>query len=139
MCNFERHTFGSIYTIGKQKTTWRDFCLYHSRFAAKRDNKPFSRLCVADKLSLCLMPAWLYIPLSRATGELDEYMSLAKQRTAAGEPKYASMKLSTTTAQRWFFDVQEYLLRWVAQHKDGETDTWTPEIRSPLSDEGVYQ
>src|SRR5215472_14200778 len=39
--------------------TWHDFCLYHSRFLAKRHGVQFSRLCVADKLSICITPAWL--------------------------------------------------------------------------------
>jgi hypothetical protein len=105
---------------------WHDFCLYHSRFYAKKNKQPFSRLCVADKLSICLMPPWLYLPLARATGEIVEYMALAKSRTEKGEPKYASMKLSTDDEQRWFFDVQEYLRRWVAKHRNGGPDKWTP-------------
>ena len=44
--------------------SWGDFTRYHSRFYAKRDGRHFSRLCVADKLSLALTPAWLYIFIS---------------------------------------------------------------------------
>lgn len=105
---------------------WGDFCRYHSRFYAKRDNKPFSRLCVADKLSFVLTPKLLYLPLVRATGEIDEYMNLAKARTAMGEPKYASMNVSTDDQERWYWDVKEYLRRWVDEHKDMRPDTWTP-------------
>lgn len=105
---------------------WRDFCLYHSRFYAKRDGRPFSRLCVADKLAFCLTPAWLYLPCVRATGEIREYMALAQARTAQGEPKYASMHISTSSEERWYWDVHEYLRRWVAEHADGRADTWTP-------------
>lgn len=105
---------------------WRLFCLYHSRFYSKRDGKPFSRLCVADKLSFCLTPSWLYLPMARWSGEIYEYMELAKARTEAGEPKYASIKLSTDGQHRWWLDVNEYLRRWVEEHKDGREDTWTP-------------
>src|SRR3989304_6702871 len=36
---------------------WKDFCLYHSRFYAKRDGAKFSRLCPADKLGVALTPS----------------------------------------------------------------------------------
>jgi hypothetical protein len=120
-------------------TEWRDFCLYHSRFYAKRDGKPFSRLCVADKLSIVLTPAWLYLPMVRWTGEIREYMALAKTRTAMGEPKYASMQLTTSTEERWYADVQEYLRRWVAEHRDGREDTWTPGQKQARAESGVWQ
>ena len=41
---------------------WGDFCLYHSRFYAKKHNHSYSRLCVADKLSIAVEPFWLYLP-----------------------------------------------------------------------------
>lgn len=108
---------------------WRDFCLYHSRFYAKRDGKHFSRLCVADKYSFVLTPKWLYLPLVKATREIHEYMDLAKVRTELGEPKYASMNISTDTYERWYYDVKEYLRRWALEHKDGRKDTWTPSLK----------
>lgn len=105
---------------------WGQLCLFHSRFYARRYGFPFSRLCVADKLSFCLTPSWLYLPMARWSGEIYEYMELAKARTEAGEPKYASIKLSTDSQHRWWLDVNEYLRRWVEEHKDGREDTWTP-------------
>jgi hypothetical protein len=118
---------------------WRDFCLYHSRFYAKRDGKPFSRLCVADKLSIALTPAWLYLPMVRWTGEIREYMALAKMRIAMGEPQYASMQLTTSTEHRWYADVQEYLRRWVAEHRDGREDIWTPKQKQAKTESGVWE
>lgn len=114
--------------FGKQ---WGDFSLYHSRFYAKAHRRSISRLCVADKLAIVLTPAWLYLPLVNLSGEIAEYMALARKRTAAGEPKfdakYSSMNLVTDDGQRqWFADVQLYLRRWVEAHKDGAEDTWTP-------------
>lgn len=97
---------------------WRDFCLYHSRFYAKRDGKQFSRLCVADKLAIVLTPAWLYLPMARATGELYEYMALANKRVAAN--------LQSDDARKWYEGVRDYLARWVAEHMDGREDKWTP-------------
>jgi hypothetical protein len=37
---------------------------------------------VADKLAFVLTPAWLYLPMTRATGELSEYMLRATERQA---------------------------------------------------------
>ena len=108
---------------------WSQLCLYHSRFYAKEHGAPFSRLCVADKLSITMIPKRLYLPLVRLTGEIEEYMALAKARTQDGEPKYASMKVSTNDEERWFNDVQEYLRRWVEEHKNGGPDTWTPILK----------
>jgi len=118
---------------------WRDFCLYHSRFYAKRDGKPFSRLCVADKLSIALTPAGLYLPMVRWTGEIREYMALAKMRIAMGEPRYASMQLTTSTEHRWYADVQEYLRRWVVEHRDGREDIWTPKQKQAKTKSGVWE
>src|SRR4051812_14945623 len=49
---------------------WGQFCLFHSRFYAKRASQPVSRLCMADKLAIALTPAWLYLPVARLSGEL---------------------------------------------------------------------
>lgn len=105
---------------------WGQLCLFHSRFYAKAHRQSISRLCVADKLAIVLTPAWLYLPMARLSGEIHEYMALAKMRTVMGEPKYASMRLTTSDEARWYADVQEYLRRWVEAHKDGAEDTWTP-------------
>lgn len=112
-------------------TEWGDFCLYHSRFYAKRDNKPFSSLCVADKLSVALEPWWLYLPRVYASGELWEYLALAGGKNNSkyeGEPnsKYVSMQLETGTVRGWHKAMTSYLRDWVAEHQDGRQDTWTP-------------
>jgi hypothetical protein len=123
----ERHVEFGANLMKRFGREWGLFCLLHSRFYAKRMNVGFSRLCVADKLAIALTPAWLYLPMARLSGEINEYIKLADERTEQGEPKYASMKVCTTTEQRWYADVQEYLRRWAWEHKDGKRDTWTPE------------
>lgn len=109
---------------------WENFSRYHSRFYAKRDGVPFSRLCVADKLAISLTPAWLYLPLVNLTGEVHEYMNLADTRNLAGEPrfepKYASMKTHDDRQAVWYARVQEYCRLWAYEHQDGRDDTWTP-------------
>lgn len=117
-----------------RSTAWRDFCLYHSRFYAKRDGQPFSRLCVADKLAIVLTPAWLYLPMARASGEIYEYMKLAKG--AGVGAKYMSMNIWNADQAKWYANVQEYLRRWVDEHKDGRQDTWTPKANSRAAVKG---
>ena len=116
---------------------WGQLCLFHSRFYAKQAGIQFSRLCVADKLAIVLTPAWLYLPMARATGEIKEYMALAKAHTAAGEPKYASTQVTTSDEARWYADVQEYLRRWVETHKDGAADMWTPITEQQIAREAI--
>lgn len=102
---------------------------------AKQHARPFSKLCVADKLAIALTPAWLYLPLVKLSGEIHEYMALAQSRNLAGEPKfeatpkYLSMGLSTDNEARWYAQVQEYVRRWVEVHKEGAVDTWTPNLK----------
>lgn len=110
---------------------WGDFCRYHSRFYAKRDGRPFSRLCVADKLATCLEPWWLYLPRVIASGEIHEYMALAGGKGNGkykGEPnsKYVTMKIATGSRRDWFDGMTAYLRDWVEAHKGGNEDTWTP-------------
>ena len=38
-----------------------------------------SALCAADKLATTLVPTWLYLSMVRLSGELDEYLALARR------------------------------------------------------------
>jgi|HubBroStandDraft_2_1064218.scaffolds.fasta_scaffold199261_1 hypothetical protein len=113
--------------------TWYCFSLYHSRFLAKKYGSNPTRLCVADKLALCLTPRWLYLPMVRATGEIREYRKLA------AEGKYASMKTARAGDREWFDAMVAYLRRWVDEHKDGKLDTWTPGGREAKDETGVWR
>ena len=79
-------------------------------------------------MSIVLTPAWLYILLTKMTGEIYEYMKLADSRVEDGIPKYASMNVYSENMKEWYAGVQEYLWRWVQEHKDGKIDTWTPSL-----------
>lgn len=76
------HIAGDIFDNGYMTSLgpWAQLCLFHSRYFAKKYGFPFSRLCVADKLAFALTPRWLYLPMVRATGELDEYLQRAQKR-----------------------------------------------------------
>ena len=130
--------------------SWGNVALYHSRFLAKKAGVTPSRLCIADKLALTLTPWWLYIPMATATGEIHEYMQLATERTAAGEPRYAHVhagqSISKGLAVRifggrgvWWLQVQMYMRKWVEEHKDGREDTWTPYMRKAKTESGVWK
>lgn len=113
---------------------WRDLCLYHSRFLAKKDGKHFSKLCVADKYSFILTPKWLYLLMVNWTGEIKEYMKLAtiEVQNVMKAGKYATMNLNSVDQGKWFEDVKEYLYRWVLEHKDMRPDTWTPNTKEAI-------
>lgn len=110
---------------------WYEFTLYHSRFMARRDGRPHSRLCVADKLATCLTPWWLYLPMVNLSGEIHEYMERAGGQPGSkyeGEPTWAELeRLRATPGQRaWFKRMTTFVRAWVEEHRDGKQDTWTP-------------
>ncbi|MDH6310575.1 hypothetical protein M2451_003335 [Dysgonomonas sp. PFB1-18] len=113
------------FLFGKE---WADFSKYHSRFYAKNDNVKPSRLCVADKLAICLEPAWFYLLRVNLSGEIKEYMRLAGKSKYKGESlnRDEYMNLDTGTQMGWFTSMVSYMKRWVDEHKDGKEDTWTP-------------
>jgi len=120
---------------------WYFFTKYHSRFLAKKEGKNPSRLCFADKLSMCLEPDWLYLPRVNWSGEIIEYMKLAESRNLAGEQQneFETSKLATKSQKDWRTAVKSYVERWVEEHKDGRQDTWTPTVKKSINAEGVWQ
>lgn len=82
---------------------------------------------MADKLAFVLTPAWLYLPMATATGELAEYMLRAKERQAGSEHFTAleSAQLNSQDAREWLSGLKSYTRRWVDEHKDGGADHWT--------------
>lgn len=124
----------------EQLLRWTYFTRYHSRFLAKKEGAKPSRLCFADKLSMCMEPDWLYLPRVRWSGEIEEYMKLAESRNLAGEQQNAfeTAKLATKSQKDWRTAVMSYVERWVEEHKDGRDDTWTPEEKKAIDQEGVW-
>lgn len=90
---------------------WAAFCLYHSRYYAEMDRASISPLCVADKLVIALTPAWLALPLMRATGEIEEYMS-----DSLHEGKYAENGYDLSSPEAWWESVREDLRCWVEDY-----------------------
>lgn len=98
-------------------------------YLAKKQNAAFSPLCLADKLAIGLTPAWLYLPMVRATGEIDEYLAKAVVFAKNQEGAKAGLSINAVDQEKWFRDVQTYCTRWVEEHRDGREDTWTPATR----------
>ena len=82
---------------------------------------------MADKLAFVLTPAWLYLPMAGATGELWEYMLRAKERQAGSEhfTDYESTRLNSADAREWLEGLKSYTRRWIEEHRHGGTDNWT--------------
>lgn len=77
-----------------------DLVLGHSRHYAQTRGKSPSILCWPDKLHLLYYPEWLYMLLSRASGELREY------RRMAADAGFVSLEQSD---HEWFVWVRAYL------------------------------
>ena len=98
---------------------WAEFCRRHSRFYAVSRGLRVSRLCVADKLAFVLTPAWLYLPLARASGELWEYIERSKDRQAGSEcftPEEWS-QVNSRNPREWLKGLQSYTYRWVMKNR----------------------
>lgn len=117
---------------------WGDFAMYHSRFLAKQHGVKPSPLCIADKLAIALEPWWLYLPRVNLTGEVREYMAKSAHMNETGG-KYSGMNLNMSSQRAWNRDMCAYIRRWVAEHKDGRDDTWTPDTKRAVTASGVWE
>ena len=106
---------------------WGEFCAAHSRYWAKARGIAVSKLCVADKLAFVLTPDRLYLRMTKATGELYEYMERARQRQAgvANFEPWESECLRSSDPEVWLMGLKSYTQRWVEEHCDGRADLWT--------------
>jgi hypothetical protein len=119
--------------VGHQPVIWGNEVLFHSRFLAKRYGARPSRLCLADKLAITLEPWWLYLPRVNLTGEVREYMAKSSAMNGTGN-KYSGMNLDISSQRAWHRDMCDYIRRWVAEHRDGREDTWTPSTKAVSAD-----
>jgi len=118
---------------------WRDFTLCHSRHWAKRVGKRYSKLCLADKLAFVLTPGWLYLPMARLSGELQEYMRVASGRQLCGSiTNFEQSLLDSRDSRVWLEGLKIYTRRWVEQHRNGTLDHWTV-LRSQAPQEQAFE
>ena len=116
-----------------KRTRWHDLSLYHSRYYAKAHAAQPSRLCFADKLAFALTPAWLYLPMVMASGEIEEYLNRAQKADSA------HWKPTGNDKRIWHRQLCEYMRAWVKEHKDGAVDTWTDANRHAKTESGVWK
>jgi hypothetical protein len=128
----ERHPYTGAKIMSIFGLRWYFFTLYHSRFLAKKNGAQYSRLCVADKLAIVITPNWLYLPMVRATGEINEYMKDA-ERNSNGQIKIQNSEVV------WINGVKDYVRKWVNEHKDMKEDTWTTTNRKTVDSSGVWK
>jgi hypothetical protein len=135
----EQHPFTGARIMGALfGRPWHDFVLYHSRFLAKQRGKRPSALCIADKYAIVLTPAWLYLPMVRATGEIVEYMGKSSAMNNTGS-KYSGMNLDVSSQRAWHADMVRYVASWIEEHRDGREDTWTPNTKEAVTKSGVWR
>ncbi len=101
---------------------WSQFTLLHSRFYSKYLGEQYSQLCVADKLAFVMTPRWLYLAMTRATGEIDEYISRSR---------FSVLMIGADPQQRndlylqWHAHLRREMLSWVAYHRFGDSGLCT--------------
>ncbi|MDO8931545.1 MAG: hypothetical protein Q7U97_04050 [Rhodocyclaceae bacterium] len=77
--------------------------LGHSRFHARTNGLPLSRLFQPDKLSTALYPRWLYLVLANLSGEIHEYMGLCQNG------KYTDIMKAARTQTQWLIETQAHM------------------------------
>lgn len=97
---------------------YADECYRHSRVWCRRRGQPVSRLCLADKMAFVMAPWWLYLPMTRLTGELDEYMSRSREdHGRSGYTEEERALIFDGRHREWLQGLQRYTLRWVEAHR----------------------
>ncbi len=123
----ERHVELGARIMGKVfGVEWAEFCRRHSRHYARLRAVRISRLCVADKLAFVLMPAWLYLPLARASGELWEYMERSRDRQAGCDyfTPEEWCQVNSQNPREWLRGLQSFTYRWVLKNRLANEADW---------------
>lgn len=91
---------------------WYWFTLFHSRFLARKWQRPYTRLCVADKYAFVITPTWLYLPMVKLSGEVKEFMQKANvDRNSEGENSVPK------TPEEWLLNAKIWTKKWVMENK----------------------
>jgi len=113
----EKHVeFGARLMRSLFGNSWGEFCGGHSRYYALARGLAISRLCVADKLAFVLTPDWLYLTMTKATGEIFEYIKRSADRQA-GDSSVRQSELGTlkpnATPADWLKAIKNYTVAWI--------------------------
>ncbi len=104
---------------------WSEFSLRHSRYWCRKHGREPSRLCYADKLAISLTPAWIYLPMVRATGEIEEYRSVASQPFVDRYVAPDYRRLLRGDEAEWYEGVRRYCRDFALEHAHSGGDRWT--------------
>lgn len=77
--------------------------LGHSGFYHEKFGVELSPLYKADKLAIALCPRWIYLLLGNLSGEIHEYMEIAKNNKDG-------KCLDTATQTRWLLELQAHMI-----------------------------
>ena len=130
--NWRRRWATAHLSVAQQDVVWGNEVMFHSRFLAKKYGAKPSRLCMADKLALCITPWWVYRWTAGLTGEIREY----RQDSANPSKGWDNAPGSD---RDWYDSMQAYMRTWIDEHLDGREDTWTPDSREARDDAGVWK
>lgn len=93
---------------------WADECYRHSRLWCRLNGRTISRLCLADKMAFALTPAWLYLPMAKASGELQEYMDRSRDPKQLASYSVEELRLIRSgRPSEWLAGLQMFTNRWV--------------------------
>ena len=81
--------------------------LGHSRFYASKLGCELSPLFRADKLSIALYPRWLYLLLANLSGEIHEYIEIARNNE---DGKYIHLPVSVSHQTWWILQLQAHMV-----------------------------
>ena len=78
-----------------------------------------SKLCYADKMSLCLEPGWLYLLRVNLSGEIKEYMRLAREGKYKGNGDYPEGLTAKNIQHQiaWLKEVKTFMRNYVEDNK----------------------
>jgi hypothetical protein len=86
-----------------------------------------------------MTPAWLYLPMARISGELQEYMRVASGRQlCASITDFEQSLLDSRDSRVWLEGLKIYTRRWVEQHRNDALDHWTI-LRSQVPQEEAFE
>lgn len=92
-----------IHAITGNHYYW-ELCMFHSRFQAQKYRGDPSKLCLADKWGVAMLPTCVWVIMGRWTGEIEEYRS---------NKKYEIFQQSRKSDYAWFNDYKAICAEWV--------------------------
>ena len=108
---------------------YADECYRHSRLWCRLNGRTISRLRLADKMAFVLTPAWLYLPMAKASGELQEYMDRSREQKQLASYSAEELRLIRSDSPvEWLTGLQMFTNRWVQAQLMADPVVFAPSI-----------